>query len=200
MVQKRRGEIKMATNWTMAHAAKKIVEGTDTAAIQDIGRRFPLTSVAVASMGENSGAMKIIGALPQHITVRKIEAVLKGDVQDMDEDDDIQDEEEEAEEKPAKKEKAEKPKANLKKPAKKEVEEEIDEDEDDDEEEADPVALYKQCKKAGLKVPPKKDASFYQKALDKAKAESDKAAKATKKSKAKDEDDAEDEDEDNWDI
>lgn len=185
----------MATNWTMAQAVKKIIEGTDTAAIQDIGRRFPLTAVAVASMGENSGAMKVIGALPDHITVRKIEAVLKGDVQDMDDEDQAESEEdEEQEEKPAKKEKAEKPKANLKKPAKKEESEE-DLDEDDEDEEADPVALYKQCKKAGISVPPKKDATFYQKALAKAE-----AAKATKsKSKAKDED-ADDEEEDDWDI
>ena len=34
----------MATNWTVEQAKKVITEGTDIAAITDIGRRFPLTA------------------------------------------------------------------------------------------------------------------------------------------------------------
>ena len=57
----------MATNWTLSQALAKITEGTDKAAIQDIGRRFPLTAVALAEIGQNAGAAKIIGAVPSHI-------------------------------------------------------------------------------------------------------------------------------------
>lgn len=67
----------MATNWTLSQALAKITEGTDKVAIQDIGRRFPLTAVALAEIGQNVGAAKIIGAVPSHITARKIESVLR---------------------------------------------------------------------------------------------------------------------------
>lgn len=202
----------MATNWTLSQALKKITEGTDKAAIQDIGRRFPLTAVALAEIGQNVGAAKIIGAVPSHITARKIESVLKDGV-DQDADEEIEDDaaEEEEDKKPAKK--------TAKKPVKKA---EVDDSEDEDEED-DPVALYKKCKKAGLKVAPKKSAKYYKDQLAKAadadedtddddwddEEEDEKPAtkkKPAKKSpvkkpakKAESEDD-EDEDEDEWDI
>lgn len=200
----------MATNWTLSQALTKITEGTDKAAIQDIGRRFPLTAVALAEIGQNVGAAKIIGAVPSHITARKIESVLKDGV-DQDVDEEIEDDvaEEEEDKKPAKK--------TAKKPVKKaEVEDSEDEDEEDD-----PVALYKKCKKAGLKVAPKKSAKYYKDQLAKAAAaeedadddwddeEDEKPAakkKPAKKSPAKkpakkaEPEDDEDEDEDEWDI
>ena len=138
----------MATNWTLSQALAKITEGTDKAAIQDIGRRFPLTAVALAEIGQNAGAAKIIGALPSHITARKIESVLKDGVE-QDSDVDVEDAEDE-EEAP-------------KKTAKAKTEEDAD-----DEEEDDPVALYKKCKKAGLKVAPKKTVKYYKDQLAKA--------------------------------
>ena len=202
----------MATNWTLAQAVKKINEGTDKASIQDIGRRFPLTAVAIAEMGTNAGASKIIGALPSHITARKIESVLKDGVTDQDVDEEIDDDaaEEEEDKKPVKK--------TAKKPVKKaDVEDSEDEDEEDD-----PVALYKKCKKAGLKVAPKKSAKYYKDQLAKVAAaeedadddwddeeEDEKPAtkkKPAKKSPAKkpakkaESEDDEDEDEDEWDI
>ena len=119
----------MATNWTLSQALAKITEGTDKAAIQDIGRRFPLTAVALAEIGKNAGAAKIIGAVPSYVTARKLESVLKDGV-DQDSDVDVEDAE--------------------------------------DEEEDDPVALYKKCKKAGLKVAPKKSAKYYKDQLAKA--------------------------------
>lgn len=191
----------MATNWTLSQALKKITEGTDTTAIQDIGRRFPLTAVALAEIGQNAGAAKIIGAVPSHITARKIEAVLKDGVeQDADADID-EDEEEEKPEKKAVDKKAAKTKTKA-----------VDEDDSDED---DPVALYKKCKKAGLKVAPKKSAKYYKDQLVKAaEAEDDEEPwddeeeekpvtkkKTTKKTAAKKaEPEEEEDDDDDWDI
>lgn len=203
----------MAVNWTLAQAVKKITEGTDKAAIQDIGRRFPLTAVAIAEMGTNAGALKLIGAIPEYVTARKIEAVLKDGVSDQDTDEEIEDDttEEEEVKKPVKK--------TAKKPVKKaDVEDSEDEDEEDD-----PVALYKKCKKAGIKVAPKKSAKYYKDQLDIAAAANDdaddddwddeeedekpaskkkpaKKATAKKPAKKAEPEDDEDEDEDEWDI
>lgn len=199
----------MATNWTLAQAKKVITEGTDLAAITDIGRRFPLTALAIAKIGDNEGATTIINALPEHITARKIESVLKDGITDSganDDDDDDDAEDAEHDEKPAKK--------NAK--AKAETDDVADAE--------DPITLYKKCKKAGLKVAPKKSVKYYKDALKKAQEaeneadgdaddwddaddEEEKPAKKTgkaaaKKSKAKTEPEPEDEDddEDEWDI
>ena len=198
----------MATNWTLAQAKKVITEGTDLAAITDIGRRFPLTALAIAKIGDNEGATTIINALPEHITARKIESVLKDGIADSGANDDDDDDAEDAE--------------HDEKPAKKNAKAKAETDEATDAE--DPITLYKKCKKAGLKVAPKKSAKYYKDALKKAQEaeneadgdaddwddaddEEEKPAKKTgkaaaKKSKAKTEPEPEDEDddEDEWDI
>ena len=199
----------MATNWTLSQALAKITEGTDKAAIQDIGRRFPLTAVALAEIGNNVGAAKIIGAVPSHITARKIESVLKDGVE---QDADVEDTEDDEE---ATKKEDKKP---VKKAAKAKTEEDT-EDEDED----DPVALYKKCKKAGLKVAPKKTAKYYKDQLAKAAATEEdvddddwgdeeedekpatknkpaKKAPAKKPAKKAEPEPEDDEDEDEWDI
>ena len=166
----------MATNWTLSQALAKITEGTDKASIQDIGRRFPLTAVALAEIGNNAGAAKIIGAVPSYITARKIESALKDGVE-QDSDVDVEDAEDEEEV----------PKKEAKKPAKKAAKEKAEEDaEDTDDDEDDPVALYKKCKKAGLKVAPKKSAKYYK----------DQLAKAAATEEDADDDDWDDEEED----
>lgn len=200
----------MATNWTLSQALAKITEGTDKAAIQDIGRRFPLTAVALAEIGQNAGAVKIIGAVPSHITARKIESVLKDGVE-QDPDVDTEDTEDEEET----------PKKENKKPAKKAAKANAEEDADDEED--DPVALYKKCKKAGIKVAQKKSAKYYKDQLAKAAAAEEdaddedwddeeedekpaskkkpvKKAPAKKTAKKAEPEDDEDEDEDEWDI
>ena len=123
----------MATNWTLAQAKKVITEGTDLAAITDIGRRFPLTALAIAKIGDNEGATTIINALPEHITVRKIESVLKDGIADSGANDDDDDDAEDAErdEKPAKKSKA---KAET----------------DDTADAEDPITLYKKCNQSSI--------------------------------------------------
>ena len=190
----------MATNWTMSQATKAILAGNKEA-IVDIGRRFPLTANAIAAMGNNEGALAIINALPDHITARKIESVLKDGVQESEE----EAEEEVVKEKPAKKEKA----AN--KPAKK-----AEETEEVDYSEMNAMELFKLCKKRGIKAEPKKKAAEYIKLLKAADAklegndeeeedweeEEEVKEKPAKKSKpvAKTKKAEEDDDEEEWDI
>lgn len=93
----------MAQNWNVKQALAAINKGNKEA-ITDIGRRFPLTSNILARIGEDKAAGELINALPDHITVRKIESILKDGVQVDDSDNDVDvDDEIEADEKPAKK-------------------------------------------------------------------------------------------------
>jgi hypothetical protein len=72
----------MAMNWTVGEAAKVIIEGTDKAAMMDIGRRFPLFSMEVAKIGEKGLVLfEAIGKL-DYLTARKFEAALKSGVED----------------------------------------------------------------------------------------------------------------------
>ena len=189
----------MAKNWKCNEAVRAIQAG-DKAAIQDIGRRFPLFANLAAQVNEAGAA--ILDCVPEYCTARKIESVLKGDVPEVEED-----EVEEVEEKaPAKKAPAKK--SAKKAPAKKEVEEE--EDDEDDLESKSAKELYEMCKEKGLKVKAKQDKEVYIEALTKAEEpaeeedweeeEEEKPApkKAAKKpaKKAKEEDD----EDDDWDI
>ena len=195
----------MATNWTLSQALAKITEGTDKKEIQDIGRRNTITAVALAEIGHNAGADKIIGALPSHITARKIELVLKDGVE-QDSDVDVEDAEDEDEA----------PKKETKKPVKKTAKAKTEEDAEDEDED-DPVALYKKCKKAGLKVAPKKTAKYYKDQLAKAAATEEdtdddwgddeedekpapKKAPAKKSAKKAEPEPEDEEDDDEWDI
>ena len=74
----------MAKNWTVAEAVEAIKNG-DKEAIKDLGKRFPNVTVAIAKMGDNAGAMEIINALPERVTVRTLEASMKSD-EDVDTD------------------------------------------------------------------------------------------------------------------
>lgn len=114
----------MAKNWTAAEAIEAIRNG-DRAAISDIGKRFPLFAHYAAC-----DAVQLIMALPEFITARKIESVLKGDIADANEDASENDVEDKEEEKPVKK---------AKKPA-------VVEEEDDDEEEEKPAKKSKKAK------------------------------------------------------
>ena len=133
----------MAKNWKVGEAINAVRNG-DKEAILDIGRRFPLF---VSNCLTEAGLIKLLEALPDYITVRKIEAVLKNDndtsddekevkskkvkvendAEEADVEDEVDDEEEEEVEKPAKK--AKKEKKDKKKVVKKQV---IEDDDDDD--------------------------------------------------------------------
>lgn len=142
----------MAKNWKLGEAVRAIQAGNKEDII-DLGRRFPLFSNLAAQV--NEAGMAIIDCVPDYCTARKIESVLKGDVQESAEGED----EGAEEEAPAKKapEKAEK-----KAPAKKEVKK--DEDEDSLESKS-AKELFDMCKEAGLKVKPKQEKSVYIEAL-----------------------------------
>lgn len=199
----------MATNWSLADGAKAILSG-DKAATLELGKRFPLTSVAIAKMGDNEGAMAILEALPIHVTMRKVESAMKGDVDEVDEadvdteaDDDVEEEAPKAKSgrrgRPAKasdddKKAAAKARREARK-AKKAAEAAAASDDDDEEDEdvsteaedysgMNAVDLFKLCKKRGIKAEPKKKAADYIKLL-----KADDARKA---------DFPEDDEEDDW--
>lgn len=120
----------MAKNWTIGEAFKAVLEG-DKEGILDVGKRFPLSCVMLAKV--NAEAAVIFDALPENMTVRKLESVLKGDAEVSDEDD--ANEDAPVVEKKEKKEKAEKKVGKRGRPAKKVVEPDDDEDFDDEDEE-----------------------------------------------------------------
>lgn len=198
----------MAKNWKFGEAVRAIQAGNKED-IQDLGRRFPLFSNLAAQV--NEAGMALIDCVPDYCTARKIESVLKGDVQETEgaEDDGAEDEA------PAKAEKKAPAKKEAKKaPAKKAK----DEDEDgDDLESKSAKELFAMCQDAGLKVKPKQDKAVYIKALKDAEAkaaddEEDwddeeeetpapkkapaKAEKAGKKAPKK----AEEDEDDDWDV
>lgn len=186
----------MAKNWKINEVANAIKAG-NIEDIQDLGRRFPLVLTAIAG----GDFEKIVNAIPDHISARKVEQMLKGDVETT-EDETVEETKETKVEEPAKKERKPRKKAEP------EVEEDVEEE--------DPVALYKECKKAGLKVKARQSAEYYKEQLAKANEVEDdeddwgdeeeetpkkpakKAAKKPAKKVEEPEDD--DEDDDDWDI
>lgn len=122
----------MAKNWTIGEAFKAVLEG-DKESILDVGKRFPLSCVMLAKV--NAEAAVIFDALPENMTVRKLESALKGDIEVSDEDD--ANEDAPVVEKKEKKEKADKKVGKRGRPAKKVVEPDDDDEDFDDEDEED---------------------------------------------------------------
>lgn len=230
-------------NWTVKEAAKVIRENKDAEAVKEIVKHFPLFAVIVAGKDFDG----LTDAMPEHMTVRKIENELNnGSTGDAD----VEDDEDQAEDDTAAedlenmstkqlialcgKRGIKVPKYGKNKQFYLDAlnsagDEDEDADAEETEEEEDPVALYKKCKKAGLKVAPKKSAKYYKDQLAKAAAEEDDtddeddwddeeeeekpakkapkkapakkgAKKSAKKSEPEEDDDEDDEDEDEWDI
>ena len=134
----------MAINYNVHDAVKVIRDGKDIDAIVDICRRYP--ALAILANTVNEGGMKILAALPEYITARKVNKALIGDDEEAVE---ASDDEEEIPKKKAKKadEKASKkskkkaddededekaPKKKGKKAAKKSKVEDDDDDDDFD--------------------------------------------------------------------
>lgn len=228
-------------NWTVKEAAKVIRENKDAEAVKEIVKHFPLFAVIVAGKDFDG----LTDAMPEHMTVRKIENELNnGSTGDVEDDEDQAEDDaaaEDLENMSTKQLIALCGKRGIKVPKYGKNKQFYldalngagDEDEDADveetEEEEDPVALYKKCKKAGLKVAPKKSVKYYKDQLAKAAAEEDDtddeddwddeeeeekpakkapkkapakkgAKKPAKKSEPEEDDDEDDEDEDEWDI
>lgn len=179
----------MAKNWSAKEAIVVLAQGKDKAAIQDIGRRFPLFATA-GSRGVE-GLLEIIQALPDNITVRKVEGVLKEGVGEYEE----EKEEKPAkakEEKKAKKATAKKGKKKVEEPEEEEEEELEDEDwdeEDEEEEEEESLEdltlpqLRKKAKELGIDTKKVKGKKKLIAAIE-----------------AADEDDEDEDDDDDWDI
>lgn len=198
----------MARNYTIAEAAQIFANGTDMEAIQDINRRMPVLGYKLAILIGNSDPETVIdffAGFPAYVTANKLNKAFKEGVPEAEETEAEDDAEEtEAEEKPVKK---------AGKRGVKKADPEPEEDEDDEEsDEDDPyagqtaAALFKECKKRGIKVAPKKDAKFYADKLkaDDVKSDDDEdeeeekpAKKAPAKKAAKK---TEDDEDDDWDI
>ena len=116
----------MARNWNVADAYEALRSG-DKEARMDIGRRFPLFATATED--------EIIAAIPDYISVRKVEAALKADAGASEDDVEEVEAEEAKEAKPAKKAKAKK----------------VAEPEEEDDEEVEDEAPKKPVKKAKVK-------------------------------------------------
>lgn len=164
----KRRKIEMAKNWSL----KGVLEAVKTNAkedIVDIGRRFPLTLITISKLQDVNGIEDLINAIPEHITARKIEKVLRDGVEVSDSiDDDDDDEIKEPVMNPpvveAADESVEEPKkrGRKKKEADPEpVKEEKAEEKDDDLESKSEVELFKLCKSKGIKAVPKKDKKYY---------------------------------------
>lgn len=137
----------MAKNWKVGEAVRAIKAGNKEDVL-DIGRRFPLFANLAAQV--NEAGVALLDCVPEYCSARKIESVLKGDVQEAADDD------REEEEAPAEK------KAPAKKAAAKAKKE------DDSLESKSAKELFDMCKEAGLKVKPKQDKSVYIDALNEA--------------------------------
>lgn len=154
--------VDMAVNYTLAQAFNKIADGTDTEAIADIARRFPMVAVNCAKLVDKADVIgPLFDSLPDYLTARKVEKGLRGSASD-DEPVEEEAETEAEEEKPA-------PKKRSRKPAqKKEAEPEADASEDDGKYAGKAAPeLFKECKKRGIKAAPKKPAKYYIDLLEK---------------------------------
>ena len=154
--------VDMAVNYTLGQAFHKIADGTDTEAVADIARRFPMVAVNCAKLVDKADVVgPLFDSLPDYLTARKVEKGLRGPVSD----------DEPAEEEAAAEEEKPTPKKRGRKPApKKEAEPDAKaEAAEDDGKYAGKAApeLFKECKKRGIKAAPKKPAKYYIDLLEK---------------------------------
>lgn len=205
-IKPKRRKIKMAKNWTVKEALEAL-KSFDKLAIADFGKRFPIATAALMKAGVN--ATELVSGLPDHVSMRKVESKLKGDIEDTDSEvdeteDDVEEETPKAKRgrKGAKSEEEKRAAAKARREARKAkakaAEAEEDEDEEDEEESdnsydgMNAVELFKLCKKRGIKAEPKQKSSVYIDLLE---------AADKKMGKGKDEeDDWEDEDDDEEEV
>lgn len=186
----------MAKNYTLKEAVEIIREGTDSAAIIDIGRRFPLLLHKVSTICALAGDqfVDLMSYMPDHMTANKLNTALKSGVSAEDDEGEAEENTEETTTE------VEAPntdyesmsakalwdllgKAGKRKLAKSTKKADLVEachaafgsgEEAEDETESDPydgksaMDLYKICKSRGVKAPAKKPATFYADLLRKA--------------------------------
>lgn len=95
----------MAKNYTLKEAANIIAEGKKKDEILEIGRRFPLLTVSLASVisAASDKFLDFINYMPDHITANKINSAMKADIEETEAEADTDDVEEEAPKKVEKK-------------------------------------------------------------------------------------------------
>lgn len=120
----------MATNWSLYEGAKVILAKEDMAAVAELVKKFPITSIAIQTVGtgREEDLLFLLHSLPIHTTMRKAEAaykeLLSGETSNDEDEDDVEetedvaddetddDEEEEEEPAPKKKGKGGRPRLN----------------------------------------------------------------------------------------
>lgn len=168
----------MAKTWSLSEAVTAILSG-DKDSIRDLAGRYPVTSVTIAKMGgDNDAALTLLTALPDYISMRKMEGLLKGEEITIEP-------EEEPEEEETTEEKKEKRNArdrkNYRKVKDKQEQKEEEPEEEPEEEAAEDqeikvpdysntkvTELYKMCQERGIKVKPRQDRTVYIELLKKA--------------------------------
>lgn len=98
----------MAKNYSLAEAVQVLLENEDTAAIADIGRRYPLLAVKITRVAVKAGEEfgDLMQFMPENLSANKINGTIKKALEDAgeeeydDEDADVEDETEEEEEAP----------------------------------------------------------------------------------------------------
>lgn len=95
----------MAKNYTMTEVAEIFAVGTDTEAMSDIGKRYPMLAIKMSAlMAKAADEVKdIFSYMPEYLSANKVNKAIKEGVGATDSDDDA---EEEQEEKPVKTAKA----------------------------------------------------------------------------------------------
>lgn len=191
----------MAKNWTLKEAVAVITEGKSKEEIQELGKRYPITAVAIAKLVMNDGLQTIMSAMPDHVTMLKLERALKDGVEETEDDEDEVDDTAGAEDasdedlesmttkqlyalcvkRGIKANKYGKPKSyyielltgNDAAEANTEEAETEEEEAGESYEDMNAMDLYKLCKKRGIKAEPKKTAKEYIKLLKAADAEAE---------------------------
>ena len=167
----------MAKNWNMGELVDAIV-ANDIAGIQDVGRRFPVATTLIAML---------MHAMPDHLTVRKINSALTDGVEEDAEDEN--DTEEVVEEKPKSKRGRKTAKTEdedeevEEKPVKKTKKVDKDDASDAGYEGKTARELFELCNERGLKAEPKKPTSYYIALLE------DADKKGSKKEESEEDDD-----------
>ena len=76
----------MAKNYTFSEAVEIIAKGTDLEAIADIGKRFPVLAVKVATVAAKAGESftDLMSFMPEHLTANKVNTVIKSGITESD--------------------------------------------------------------------------------------------------------------------
>lgn len=88
----------MAKNYTIKEAVEIIVEGKDLESITDLGRRYPVLTAKVATIGAIAGDkfVDFMSYMPDYLTANKVNTAIKAGITESGSDEDAEDTEAEA--------------------------------------------------------------------------------------------------------